>query len=115
LRSCAPALGFGLAMMAAGWALAQAGADAERLARAQYERDIGMCNSGGLPAPRREACVRAAGARLDRARGIAPADTVQTTPDGRASVVTPQGDPAPGSSADPVTSRDGRAVVVPNR
>ena len=115
LRSCVPAIGFGLAMLAAGWAMAQAGGDAERMAREVYERDLAMCNSGDLPAPRREACVRAAGNRLDRARGIAPADTVQTSPDGRASVVTPQGEPAPGSASDPVTTRDGRAVVVPNR
>lgn len=102
-------------MMAAGWALAQSGVDAERIAREQFDRDVAACNSAALPAPQREACLRTAGSQLDRVRGVAPADTVQNTPDGRASVVTPQGDPAPGGGAAPVTSGDGRAVVVPNR
>ena len=112
LRACLLTLGFGL--VAGAGAMAQASADADRLAREQFDREIATCNAGQLPAPTREACVRAAGTRLDRARGVAPADAVQTSPDGRATVITPQGDPAPGGSATPVTSGDGRASVVPN-
>lgn len=85
------------------------------LAAQQFQRDVAACQQAGLPAPEREACIRAAGQRLDRARGVLPADTVQTTPDGRASVVTPPGDPLPLAPAEPVTSQDGRANVIPAR
>ncbi len=80
-----------------------------------YESDLAICNTGSLSAPARDACVREAGRRRDAARGGPPAAVEMTTPDGRATVVTPQGAPPPASPADPVPSRDGRANVVPSR
>ena len=80
-----------------------------------YESDLAICNSGKLSAPAREACVREAGRRRDAARGGPPAEILQTTPDGRATVLTPEGAPTPPTSSDPVPTRDGRANVVPAR
>lgn len=94
---------------------AQPVADPAALAQQSYERELSACNNGTLPAPQREACVREAGARLDRARGTPPSDTVVTTPDGRATVVMPDTATPPSGSADVSTTRDGRANMVPSR
>lgn len=77
----------------------------------RYQRDIAACNDGTLPAPAREACIRAAGRALDRARGGPPAQVPQPSADGRATIVAPPG-AAPSSGSDAVTSRDGRATIV---
>jgi hypothetical protein len=83
-------------------------------AQQSYERDVAACNGGTLPAPAREACVRAAGLQLDRARGGPPVDTPVTTSDGRATVIAPAGASTPGSATDtPLTTPDGRATVMP--
>lgn len=97
------------------WAGAALGQAVAPLAAQQFERDVAACQQAGLAAPAREACVRAAGERLDRARGVLPADTVQTSPDGRASVVTPPGERAQVAPAEPVPTEDGRASVIPAR
>jgi hypothetical protein len=77
----------------------------------RYEREVATCNGAALAAPEREACIRLAGQQLDRARGMPPVDAPVTTPDGRATVVQPEGaTPRGGSVTD--TSRDGRATVV---
>ena len=82
-------------------------------AQTRYDRDIAGCNGGTLPAPQREACIREAGAALDRARG-GPADsTLTTSRDGRASIVTPSPLAPPSVTPDIVISPDGRASVVP--
>lgn len=107
------------------------------LAEAQrhFDEQVAKCNSGSLPRPQRDACIRDAGAALDRARG-GPAGNVTTRsrdrrstvvkPEGapvpggtntvrsgdrRSTVVTPQGTPAPAGSTT-VTSPDGRSTVV---
>lgn len=80
-----------------------------------YQSDLAICNSGQLSAPAREACVREAGRRRDAARGVPPPEVPKATPDGRATVVTPEGAPPPPTSSDPVPSPDGRANVVPAR
>lgn len=98
-------------------------------AEARYARSVASCNNAGLPAPQREACVRAAGSELDRARqNQPPAAGLQTPPrvtplpeaatrDGRATLIR-QSDSAmqpPAPSAAPAetrTTEDGRATVV---
>ncbi|KQP44579.1 hypothetical protein ASF44_27235 [Pseudorhodoferax sp. Leaf274] len=80
-----------------------------------YQSDLAICNSGQLSAPARDACVREAGRRRDAARGGPPPEIPQTTPDGRATVITPEGAATPPTSSDAVPSRDGRANVVPAR
>lgn len=63
-------------------------------AQRRYERALAVCNSGKLPRPERDACVRDAGVAWDRARagqlvdGKADDGTV-TSPDGRATIVLP--------------------------
>jgi len=104
---------FAAAVLAAACLHAQTSDEAVAAAQRQYETDIASCNTGSLPAPMREACVRNAGLRLDRARGGPPADATVTSTDGRATVITPEGSTPPVSGSDPVTSRDGRANVVP--
>jgi len=99
-------LGAGLAVAAAGFAQPSGDALQQR-----YEREIAACNSGKLAAPAREACVRAAGNALDRARGGPPAEVPQPSADGRATIVAPPG-AAPSSGSDAITSRDGRATIV---
>lgn len=101
------------AALAAPYLHAQTSDEAVATAQRQYETDVASCNTGALPAPMRESCVRTAGLRLDRARGGPPADATVTSTDGRATVITPEGSTPPASGSDPVTSRDGRANVVP--
>ena len=80
----------------------------------RYERRIAACNSGSLSAPEREGCVRAAGTDLDNARGGTPPGEVQrTSPDGRATVITPPDARMPATGARTTRSPDGRATVVP--
>ena len=102
-------------LLSAPLAMAQGGTNPAGLAQQIHESDIAICNSGGLSAPAREACVREAGIRLDRSRGIVPPDVPLTTQDGRATVITPEGTPAPPTSSEAVPSRDGRANVIPAR
>ena len=89
-----------------------AGAQAADAAQQRYDNEIARCNTGNLAAPAREACVRAAGLALDRARGGPPVDVPVTTPDGRSTVVTPAGGPRPADASDTRTSNDGRATIV---
>lgn len=77
----------------------------------RYEREIAACNNGTLAAPAREACIRAAGLALDRARGGPPVQVPQPSADGRATIVAPPGT-APSSGSEAITSRDGRATIV---
>jgi hypothetical protein len=78
----------------------------------RYEREIAACNNGSLAAPAREACIRAAGHALDRARGGPPAEVPQSSADGRATIVAPAGSTPPSGGSDAITSRDGRATIV---
>jgi hypothetical protein len=106
--------------MAAATALAQTDASAQQA----FDREVAACNNANLPAPARDACVRAAGSALDRARGGPPVGVPLTTPDGRATVIAPEGSapplgeqppasvaPPPGSQG-VATTPDGRATVV---
>jgi hypothetical protein len=112
-----------IALLAAGLLLAALPAGAQTatapdvVARAQqlYEREVAACNAGTLPAPEREACLRVAGLRYDRARGVPPVEEAVTTPDGRATVVAPIGATPPSAPANvppTETTRDGRATIV---
>jgi hypothetical protein len=78
----------------------------------RYEQQLAYCNSGKLPDPERNACVRDAGLMLDRARGGPPTNAVTTSEDGRATIVGPSGLPPPNSGSDDITSQDGRATIV---
>lgn len=102
---------FGALALNATLGMAQTSTDPDALAQQRYERELGTCNSGALAAPDREACIRMAGQQLDRARGLPPVDAPVTTPDGRATVVQPEGARPAGASVTD-TSRDGRATVV---
>ena len=94
-------------------ALAAGAQTAADLAKAQQRHDqqIAKCNDGSLAAPAREACVRDAGAALDRARGGPPRNVTKRSTDRRSTVVTPQGAPAP-SGTETNRSGDGRSTVV---
>lgn len=81
-------------------------------ARLRFERQVAACNSAGLPDPQREACIRSAGAALDRARGGPPGLVPQPSPDGRAVVVAPPGAVPPAAATEAVTTPGGRATVV---
>lgn len=103
-------------------AAAQAPAAETAAAQAQlrYEARIAQCNSGGLAAPDRAACVRNAGAELDAARSAPATTPTLVTSDGRATVVTPATNVAPVVTPSAttvnngVTTPDGRATVIPN-
>lgn len=110
-------LGLGIATLGTVGATAHAPVQAqtvittEQRARQQYDLDIAVCNMAGFTAPDRNTCVREAGLRLDRLRGI-PAGTEGTvSTDGRATVMTPSPGQAPRGSST-ATSSDGRATVV---
>jgi hypothetical protein len=77
----------------------------------RYEQQLAYCNSGKLPEPARNACVRDAGNMLDRADGP-PRDVTSTSQDGRATIVSPAGLPTPNSGSDDVRSKDGRSTIV---
>jgi hypothetical protein len=81
-------------------------------AQERHERQLAVCNSGKLPAPEREACVRDAGAALDRARGGPPTNITTRTPDRRATVVTPAGAPVPGATEMVRSPRSNTVVPV---
>lgn len=78
----------------------------------RYEQQLAFCNSGKLPDPERNACVRDAGAQLDRSLGGTPRNQAVTSQDGRATIMSPSGLPAPDSGSDSITSQDGRATIV---
>jgi hypothetical protein len=83
------------------------------LAQAQrhFDEQVARCNSGALPRPERDACIRDAGAALDHARGRPAGNVTTRTQDRRSTVVKPEGAPVPGSTAT-VRSGDRRSTVV---
>lgn len=96
------------AVMAAG-----AAPTAAELADAQQRHDqqIAKCNDGSLAAPAREACVRDAGAALDRARNGPPRSVTKRSADRRSTVVIPQGASTP-PGTESVRAGDRRSTVV---
>jgi len=80
--------------------------------QSRYDAALARCNGGTLPAPERQACIRDAGAALDRQRGGLPVDASVDSNDGRATIVTPIGSTAPVGGDTTLTTGDGRAVVV---
>ena len=98
-------------LLAGGASLAAAQPSA---AQQRYDQQIARCNDGTLPAPAREACVRAAGNLLDRVEGGPPPAAAVTSRDGRATVVAPEGTAPSSGGADARPSGDGRAIVVPS-
>lgn len=92
--------------------VAAAQSPAQLTPQQRYERQLAYCNSGKLPDPERNACVRDAGNLLDRSLGGTPRNEVTTSQDGRATIISPAGLPPPNSGSDDVTSRDGRATIV---
>lgn len=81
-------------------------------AQQRYDAEVSACNRGNLPAPSREACVRAAGNALDRVLGGPPTEAATPSADGRATVVAPVGSATPPAASDTVTTQDGRATIV---
>lgn len=102
---------FALGLLAAGVSSASAQPSA---AQQRYEQQVARCNDGTLPAPAREACIRAAGNILDNANGGPPNEAAVPSQDGRATVVAPQGTVPSSGGAGTVPSRDGRALIVPS-
>ena len=105
-----------LAAVGAALAVASFGASAQApnqlTPQQRYQQQIAYCNSGRLPDPARNACVRDAGNLLDRSVGGPPPNEMSTSQDGRATIIGPSGLPPPNSGSDDVTSRDGRATIV---
>ena len=111
LRNAPLTLALGAATAA--WCLmASAQAPAQLTPQQRYERQLAYCNSGNLPDPERNACVRDAGLMLDRAIGGTPRNAQTTSEDGRATIIGPSGLPAPDSGSSQVTSPDGRSTIV---
>ena len=111
LRNAPLTLALGAATAA--WCLAAAAqAPAQLTPQQRYERQLAYCNSGKLPDPERNACVRDAGLMLDRSLGGTPRNQVTTSEDGRATIISPAGLPAPDSGSDAITSPDGRSTIV---
>ncbi|MBS0339436.1 MAG: hypothetical protein JSS56_02855 [Proteobacteria bacterium] len=107
-------LTFALGAAIAACSLAAAGqAQAQQLTPQQrYERQIAYCNSGNLPDPQRNACVRDAGLLLDQSTGGPPRNAQSTSEDGRATIIGPSGLPVPDSGSSAITSPDGRSTIV---
>ena len=91
---------------------AQQGPSDRAAAQQRYDAEVAACNRGNLPAPSRDACVRAAGRALDGVLGGPPAATPTPSADGRATVVAPVGSATPPAASDTMTTRDGRATIV---
>ena len=92
---------------------AGAAPSAADLAKAEqrHAQQVAKCNDGSLAAPARDACVRSAGADLDRARGGPPNNVTKRSTDRRSTVVTPQGTP-PSAGSETIRSDDRRSTVV---
>jgi hypothetical protein len=101
----------GVLLASAPGASAQGHADLAA-AQARFDRQVAHCNSGQLPAPEREACIRHAGAALDKARGGPPATVTRRTADGRSTAIVPEGAPVPSAGGATARSADGRSTVV---
>ncbi|MGJ7509293.1 hypothetical protein [Variovorax sp. GT1P44] len=92
-------------------ALAQSAYDPDA-ATQRYNRAVAYCNSGNLPRPARDACIRDAGRAMDQSQGgVAPTIDVQS-PGGRATVVIPDNAPLPRSDSTTITSPDGDSTIV---
>ena len=102
----------GTALLLAINGFAQQGPVDRAAAQQRYDAELAACNRGNLPAPSREACVRAAGTALDRALGGPPTEAAMPSADGRATVVAPVGSVTPPAASDTVTTQDGRATIV---
>ena len=98
----------------AGMSFAWAAQPAPDLAEAQrhFDEQVAQCNSGHLPRPQRDACIRDAGHALDQAHGLAPATKTTRTADRRATVVKPAGAPVPSGGSQTVRSSDRRSTIV---
>ena len=79
----------GTALLLAINGFAQQGPVDRAAAQQRYDAEVAACNRGNLPAPSREACVRAAGTALDRALGGPPTEAAMPSADGRATIVVP--------------------------
>ena len=97
-----------------GASLASVAQPAPDLAEAQrhFDEQVAHCNSGKLPRPERDACIRDAGHALDQARGGPASGTTTRTKDRRATVVKPEGAPVPSGGSRTVRSSDRRSTVV---
>lgn len=114
------AVGACLALLVASAASAQTSGALDPQTR--YNRQIAVCNQGLLPEPARNACVRDAGAQLDRATGGMTGSREVTSPDRRSTVIVPAPanpdafgvrPPSPSSSSPSTTTTpDGRATLV---
>ena len=96
-------LGISLAALAQPPGLAQA--------QREFDEQVAKCNSGALPRPERDACIRDAGHALDHARGGTAGNVTTRTRDRRSTVVKPVGAPVPGGT-NTVRSGDRRSTVV---
>lgn len=83
------------------------------VATQRYNRAVAYCNSGNLPRPARDACIRDAGRAMDQAQGGGVAPTIDvSSPGDRATVVIPDNAPLPRSDSTTITSPDGNSTIV---
>lgn len=88
-------------------------AQADLTPQQRFDQQIAFCNSGKLPEPQRNACVRDAGNELDRQLGgTPPPNQRNTSADGRATIIGPAGETLPNSGSTRVTSPDGRSTII---
>ena len=87
-------------------------ADANVRAQQTFNADLSVCNSAGFPEPQRALCVRDAGLRFDRLRGVPEVAQPAQSADGRATVMTPSSASTTLRGSTTATTSDGRATVV---
>lgn len=103
--------------LAGGPALAQTGnAAAAAAAQAEYNRRIAECDTG-QPRPAYNACIRAAGAALDRTGTMSKGGMSSESADGRSTILQPPGATMPNYAPSAVmpettTSPDGRSTIL---
>ncbi|QHI96644.1 hypothetical protein GT347_00700 [Xylophilus rhododendri] len=89
---------------------------AQSAAQSQYQQQLAACDPA-QPRPAYNACIRAAGAVLDRSGAVGSATAVDQSSDGRATILEAPGGPSVSYSTTPVvpqttTSQDGRATLL---
>jgi hypothetical protein len=103
---------FGALASVSSFALAAQPAPDLAEAQRHFDEQVAYCNSGQLPRPQRDACIRDAGRALDQARGGPATGRTTRTADRRATVVKPEGSPVPSGGSKTIKSSDRRSTIV---